>query len=402
YAARESGRELQSLVWVGGGGCADDAAAANAHVRQRITMIKKKLVKCPVCGVKVREDRLERHKRKHTAHTFQAGVEYKQAQRDEGVAMIRTKVMKELAPGKFFALGFGDVVTSNLDGVIVSSFCAPNWVAGSAIEAISHKIGRDYLSTHWPNGQPGDVHVIDVSGQDRVQFDKLFVVFMNYLEPGYRHPYYPDQDTWLSMGLRNLETLLRQEKIGRVDITALGTQYGGLGRKDAFEMLAQGAVNLFSKLPKLDLIRVTTNDLDTFIDFFEALYKIPAWNLSAPLEQGLIETIRNVDFRKDLDAIWSLLERGKCDTAISVCRTTLEKKVKGVYASHGWAYPGKLFNAVEWLKSQGILPLQIGTYFDVVRKLGNFTVHADATFAPTRRDAEIVFFLTLRVIEWSP
>ncbi|RME56754.1 hypothetical protein D6779_10045 [Candidatus Parcubacteria bacterium] len=45
YAARESGRELQSLVWVVGGGCAVTAAAAEPHV-SRHKLIKHKSTKC--------------------------------------------------------------------------------------------------------------------------------------------------------------------------------------------------------------------------------------------------------------------------------------------------------------------------------------------------------------------
>ena len=367
-------------------------------------MTKRRLVQCPVCGVKVREDRLEKHKLKHGADVQQRRRAHNRGRsEDQDGVMIRTKVMKELAPGKFLALGFGDVAASNLDGVIVSSFLKPVWVEGSAIKAIARSVGEDYLSMHWPvDRKPGSAHVIDVSAQPGVQFDKLFIVFMNYAASRYRHPNFPDQNAWLSMGLRNLQALLEREGVKRVDITALGTQYGGLGHKAAFEMLSEWTVNLFSRSPEMDLIRITTTNLDAFIDFFEILYKMPAWNLSPSIGEDFIGTVTRVDFGEDLNLIGSLLERGGYDLAISACRTTIEKKVKEVYSLYGWVYPGGLFNAVEKLRSKGVLPVQIGAYFDVVRKLGNFTVHADVTFTPTRRDAEIVFSLTLRIIEWQP
>lgn len=254
------------------------------------------------------------------------------------------------------------------------------------------------------DADPGSVWVIDVSDRPGVQFKKLFVIFMNYVEMGKRYSDSLNQNTWLSMGLRKVQTLLQQEGVKRVDITALGAQYGGLRRKDALDLTFQWTIRLFSESPQVDLIRVTTTDFDTFIDFFEALCEMPAWRSSPPLRENLIKAEVNVDtvFEKDLESIQGLLEQGNYAPVISMCRTMIEKKVKSIYKSLGWQYPGKLFNAIEGLRSKGVLPVQIDAYFDVVRKLGNFTVHADPTFVPTRRDTELVLYLTLGVIEWQP
>lgn len=370
--------------------------------------MSEELVECPICGAKVKKGNLAKHKRKVHGSRSRMRRFDSYGQRRSHIAgfptRIRTKILREITPGKFLALGFGDIATSNLDGVIVSSFTLPYFRKGSAIGAIARIVGGDCLRRQWDDkSNPGDVIVIDLSQCSHSLNFVLFVVVMENKESGYRHPYYSGQETWLAMGLGKVADELLRHRIARVDVTAMGTQSGGIGNRDAFSLVSRWTLDIFSKVNVLDLVRITTLDLDTFIDLYDALYKLPEWHDATNVGEDIAQRVaRGMGvFSKDVAATLQALEMGSFAGAITLCRTMAERKVKDVYRQYSLSYPGNFFNAVKELKNRGKLPPPVGVYFDTIRKLGNFATHGDQTFTPTRKDAEIIVSLTLRILEWN-
>lgn len=370
---------------------------------------KQHLAKCPICGAFVREDRLKFHIEKQ--HQRESGMRNSELSRPpykqpELSSVVKTKLARETQPGKFIALGYGDVSASQLQLVVISSFLERYFAPDSAIGSIATKLGKDYLLQHWPaNGEPGDAILLDLSARSSgVRFKYLVVLFTGHYEPRLPADLSIGRDIWLQMqiGLSNLNSIINNlNMVNSIDITALGTQYGGIERQKVFEIISRWALGLFELAPSVNLVRMTSNDIDTFVDFFEALYKLPNWQSSNSLGKDIshLLSVNSGQFANDIQTVVQTLGSNPA-AAISWCRTIIERVVKEIYAQKAKQYPGNLSVAVDGLKSIVTLPPQFHAYLDVVRRLGNFATHSDDLFTPSLKDAEIILSLALRVIDY--
>ncbi len=319
--------------------------------------------------------------------------------------VVKTKLLREIRPGRFLGLGFGDIAATDLQLVIVSSFLEFYFARESAVGAISQRLGEHYLRSQWPKAaSPGDVvvydHVKDRARNAGVNFDYLVVLFTGYYEP---RPYNLPSDStlWLNLGLSNVSKHLQLLQPASVDLTALGTQFARIERTKAFNIIAKWALGIFDKVSTVNLIRITSNDLDTFVDLFEALYEIPGWKASSSVG-GDLQSLLSTDlgpYGRNVQTVLHNLDHNPV-TAIAWCRTTLESVVRDIYKHKSRPYPASLHEAIGGLKAISALPEQLYTYLDVVRKLGNLAVHKPSALQPSEKDAEIVLSLTLRVIQY--
>lgn len=363
------------------------------------------LVKCPICGVSVREERLESHLTKqHRSDIVMKRSDSLQTPYKQPITPnhIRTKLVREIKPGKFIALGYGDISSSELQVVVISSFLERHFTPDSAIGSIDSKLGREFLFNNWPTDkQPGDTIVL-FPHQSGINFKYLIILFTGYFEPRRLDDLNGGIDTWLPIGLSNVSANIGNlGSVNSIDVTALGTQYGGIERQKAFGIISEWALRLFEIVPSVNLIRMTANDIDTFVDFFESLYKLPDWQSSNSLGESISSLLSaNLGhFANDVKTVLDSL-RNNPPAAISWCRTIIERVVKEIYAQAKKQYPGNLSGAIDGLKSIVTFPPQFHAYLDVVRRLGNFTIHSDDLFEPSEKDAEIILSLTLRIIDY--
>lgn len=314
--------------------------------------------------------------------------------------VIRTKLIVELSPGRFFSLGFGDIINSEANVVCVSSF----------IDEIAQTL--DYFSdvgALWgveTSQRPGEV-----SYDKKIKAGYPYLLDLPKAEYGFRRLLVickgtrgqPPQAVLgnIQIGLaRSISVIGRLEAGLQIDSTAMGVGIsgGGIDSKSSFDLLLEWITELFSKCKNVDHVRLVSNVPDTFVDLFESLHKFKSIALSSEL--SLTATINPEsygEFGKDVAAAIHL-SRSNPKQAIVICRTIIESVVRKLCYKHLKKPPTKLYGDIADLRSRNIIPEFIFSYLQTCRVLGNFSNHMD--FAPAERDAEAVTLLALRVVEW--
>ena len=313
---------------------------------------------------------------------------------------IKTKLLFEYKQGQLIGLGFGDIVHSDAEIVIISAFRTNEFVPNSAIGSINallekytHIKLRNYIDDELKNN---GYKLIDFSSL-KLSFKKLLIIDMGD----------PELDDSIAIGLEsgyilnNIRRGLDKAKIElsrynsyfTIDITALGTRFGGIRRKECFDLLINWASDLFNSTAKISLLRFIAYDLDTFVDFFESVYRLQKIK---PENEITFSTVHNFDnllqFKPELTSALRDLDEHPRGVIIT-CRTIIETIVKKRLANNTI----RLSDGIALLKNY--CPPNIYNYLTTCRILGNFSNH-DPNFIPTRRDAEGILILTIRIVEW--
>lgn len=315
-------------------------------------------------------------------------------------SLINTKLLFEYKVGHLIGLGFGDIINSNADLLVVSAFDIPSFTPNSSIGSLNELLKKNSLASieetiNESFGKEG-FQLFDYS-ESSLPFKKILLVCM-----GSRQSFKTESaESLAGIVLNNLKQnlekariLLSKEKSAfTVDITALGTRYGGLRRKESFDMLINWAADLFSSTNKVTLLRYVAYDLDTFVDFFESIYRLQKMKPENELIFSATYDVDNLSvYKGDIkSALRNLDENPK--GVIITCRSIIESIVKTRVNDTTI----RLVDGIKLLKET--CPPNIYSYLTTCRILGNFSNH-DTNFIPTRRDAEGILLLTLRIVEW--
>lgn len=313
---------------------------------------------------------------------------------------IKTKLIFEYKTGHLVGLGFGNIVNSDSDILIISAFDIPSFIANSSIGSVNDflirnssinlesQISKDFAKEGY--------QLIDISSEG-LNFKKILLICM-----GKRELFkMDDKAEFADMVINNLRggldksrVLLSKEPVPfTIDITALGTRYGGIRRKESFDILINWATDLINQCPKITFLRFVAFDLDTFVDFFESLYRLQK-----------IKPGNELAFSASYDPETFSIFKGEISSALKnlddnprgviiTCRSVIESIVKSRIKNTSL----KLVEGINLLKETA--PPNIYSYLTTCRLLGNFSNH-DSNFVPTRRDAEGILLLTLRIVEW--
>jgi hypothetical protein len=342
------------------------------------------------------------------------------------VKTIQTKALFNVTSGQFLGLGYGSIADSTADGVCVSAFSARRFSANTAIGAIDRLFAEGELAKAWHAGKPspGCCTLLETekirprAGAPANMRHVLIVCMGEYgaLLGG------SDVGTLIKQGLQSAAELLRERPgITQLDLTALGTQYGGVAKREVFDWVADWTQKLFQVAPTLNAVRFVANDIDTFIELFEAIQRLQNWRgkdlrLAGTAEssnsQILQRALREIEIvttpetagayeaiKKDISSAARLLDHNP-KAVLLLCRAVVEAIVHKLCDTRLASAGGSFYEDVQRLNQSKVIPTQINSFLHTCRVLGNFANHNYEDFDPTFRDAELVMLLTLRVSEW--
>lgn len=315
--------------------------------------------------------------------------------------LIHTKLIVEVYPAKFLSLGFGNIAQSQADVVCISSFRKTGFTTNSAIGAISRALGPGVLRRQLDVAEQTNEPCSLVDLRDlRTPFKQLLVVWMGTVKQFLQHD---NAEEFVRFGLLGALSKLRTfETPTQIDITALGSQYGGLNRRHVFDLLVSWAAELFNQCPTVNHLRLVSYDLDTFVDFYEALHRLKNMKgkeigLVCALDYGTYGT-----FSQEITSAAQLLDQNPKQVLV-ICRMIVEQVIYRLCEERLPERHPKLVENIKALYDHKHLPPQINSFLHTCRVVGNFAVHPSSNgeqFNPSRRDAEAVMLLTLRIVEW--
>jgi hypothetical protein len=201
-------------------------------------------------------------------------------------SFIQTKLLYEYKPAQLIGLGFGSIVHSDADLLVLSAFSRPSFASNSTIGAVNDYLKATSAISLEEKLKPEFVNeglqLIDLMGEN-LNFKKILVISM-----GKRDLFKMEDKSQLAdivinnlkIGLQKAKTILSKEPLlNTIDVTAFGTTYGGVRRKESFDLLTNWATDLFDDVYKVSLVRYIAYDLDTFVDFFESIYRLKKFKL---------------------------------------------------------------------------------------------------------------------------
>src|ERR1051325_862663 len=196
---------------------------------------------------------------------------------------IRTKILFNITSSQFLGLGFGSISDSTADAVCVSAFSERRFAANSAIGAIDRLFAQGALSQIWKTAdrRPGSCSLIEISklptrlgALPRMHY--LLIISMGEYDSFLGGD---NVSTLIQTGLCRATELLRDRpEITQLDLTALATQYGGLAKRQVFDLVAGWTQKVFQFAPTLNAVRFVANDVDTFIELFETICRLQNWS----------------------------------------------------------------------------------------------------------------------------
>lgn len=311
--------------------------------------------------------------------------------------MIHTKLLVEAQTAKFLSLGYGDISRSEADIVCVSHFRNSWFTPNSSIGAVDRALGEGVLARLLEDAEraSGNCALVDLRERG-TPFKHLLVVWMGTWEEWVQRQ---SAEEAIRFGLQAALSKLRKlEAPVQIDITALGTQYGGLQRRRIFDLLVSWGADLFNHCPAVSHLRMVAYDLDTFVDFFEALHRLKHLAGRELVFGEAIDCRRYGRFEADLATAIGILDQNPKQVLV-ICRTIVEAAIWRLCQEKLGRKPTGLFEDTKDLYARGFLPENINSFLHTCRVLGNFANHEGA-FQPSRRDAEAVMLLTLRIVEW--
>ena len=153
------------------------------------------------------------------------------------------------------------------------------------------------------------------------------------------------------------------------------------------------SVDVLDRAITLQTVRFIAFDIDTFIDFYESLFNRQQVQR---IERRQFTEIEFREFGEHADQVSAALSSLQNDprSVITICRNIIERIAK----YHSPVPYLKLYEVINSLKDR--VPGSIYSYLTTCRILGNFANHDFQDFYPSRRDAEAVLLLTVRIVEW--
>ncbi len=312
---------------------------------------------------------------------------------------IQTKLLFEYKKGQLLGLGFGNIVNSDADIICISAFDKPSFKLNSSIGELNEYLVKNFnysIEEKLNNGlKPGTSILLTIPNTDKKK--KVLVLCMGLRSLAKEN----DKDYLASHVLNSLKVALEKAKIlllnepdkFSIDVTALGTKYGGIRRKESFDLLINWASDLFQYNKKVSLLRFIAYDLDTFIDFYESIYRLQKIRPEDELIFSATYNLENFEhFKGDINTALRSLDDNPRGVIIT-CRSIIEMIVKTI-TNQPFI---KLADGIHILKES--IPPNVFSYLTTCRVIGNFSNH-DPNFQPTRRDAEGILLLTFRIVEW--
>jgi hypothetical protein len=310
--------------------------------------------------------------------------------------LIKTKMLYEPKQGHLLSLGFGNVVRSEADVIYLSAFNNDAFTRTSAIGALADVIGYEQMLRFWPDDDisAGGCKFVDLQGYG-LGFKYLMLISMGC----HRSDGILQTANLIQKGLQLSSAHLRSLTSDlQVDVVALGTQFGQLDRRHCFDILTQWTEGIFVTASNVQHLRFVAYDLDTFVDFYDALHR----------QKNLVQQELSLDtqialkqygaFDRDVQTALKTLSINPLQVIV-ICRTIAEKVARQLYVRHFKVSCPTLFEAINTLHESKHLPGSIFSYLHTCRVLGNFSNHA-SDFDPSPKDAQGVMFLTLRIVEW--
>lgn len=314
--------------------------------------------------------------------------------------LISTKLVYEIRKGKFLSLAVGDIRYSEADVVVVSTFTKASLVRNSAIGAVNEHF-RSVVNSGSINSLlsrsfgGGSAELIDMRKYN-LGFKRLLVIGMGGLELlkyGVR-----DANLILTENIRNglkrsLKILSELKEDIQLDAAILGTQYGDVKSRNAFDILSDWSTRLL-KIKNIKGVRFVAFDIDVYTDFFEALYRMK--NFDPDDRVNLTDKHRKEGFGgfdTDVNAARESIVKNPTNTFL-LCRRIIEQIAFRICPQPAHS---TLNDAISRIRDQ--VPPHIHTYFNTCRILGNHANHTQA-FKPSPKDSEIILELTLRIVIW--
>jgi len=313
---------------------------------------------------------------------------------------IETKLLHEISPGRILSLGFGDIAQSEADMVCVSAYAERGFTRRSAVGAVSERIGYGTLERRWcrVEGPASHCELVEVEYAAGAGF--RYVLMINMGEPlRDREQRQQSVSNNLKVGLQSAVSKINS--VGRplqLDVSAMGVQFGHVDRHKSFDLLSEWALALFDSCPMVSHVRLVAYDLDTFVDFFEALHRLKKLPQTSMALSGPINTSDYRDFKPDLDVAVNAMNTNNAKQVLVICRTVVEGVVRRMVQARLQRAASTLFGDTNELRDKGVIPSFIHSYLHTCRVVGNFANHTN--FAPSAKDAQAVMFLTLRIVEW--
>ena len=187
---------------------------------------------------------------------------------------IRTKLLFEAQPAaRFLSLGFGNIGNSEADVICVASFIDDinELVELNAIIFDSFSKNINESNEDKDRIHAGHCYLFDWS--DDLNRHKSLLIICK----GNRKQSSSDIETNIKLGLSRTIPLIKTMKIGlQIDVTAMGVgaKYGDIHVRESFDFLVSWVIYLFSACDNIDNVRFVSHNPDTFVDFFEGLYRI--------------------------------------------------------------------------------------------------------------------------------
>lgn len=315
---------------------------------------------------------------------------------------IETKLLHEISPGRILSLGFGDIAQSEADMVCVSAYAEREFTPRSAVGAVSERIGDGTLERRWCQAErpAGDCEIVEVENSVGAGF--RYVLVINMGEPlRDREQRQHSVSNNLKVGLQSAVSKINsvgRPLVGQLDVSAMGVQFGHVDSHKSFDLLSEWALALFDSCPKVSHVRLVAYDLDTFVDFFEALHRLKKLPQTSMGLSGPINTSDYRDFQSDLDVAVNAMNTNNARQVLVVCRTIVEGVVRRMVQTKLQRETSTLFDDTNELRDKGVVSPYIHSYLHTCRVVGNFANHTN--FAPSAKDAQAVMFLTLRIVEW--
>jgi hypothetical protein len=177
-------------------------------------------------------------------------------------------------------------------------------------------------------------------------FAKVLVVWMGMRDRGRRDEHAGAAiQTGLSSAIVRLGEL---ETPTQLDVTALECQYGGLHRRESFDHLILWSLELFEQCPKISHVRLVANDSDTFVDFFEALYRLKGVIGKQVTLGSTVVPANYGQFGPEVASASQLLDQNPKQVLV-ICRTIVEQVINSLAKMHLSCHPGTLFSGIQTL-----------------------------------------------------
>jgi len=210
---------------------------------------------------------------------------------------IRTKLVYEVQPSRFLSIGFGNISKSEADIICLSSFT--DELITSQYQMVDHSIGGQSYNIQDTPIQSGHCYLFDWA--DNSLYNRKLLI----IAKGNRNQSTDSLILNIKMGLtRSIQIINKVKDELKIDITALGVgiKHGDIHRKESFDILADWVLNIFTQCKNISQIRFVSQNIDTFVDFFEALHRIKSYTTASSVQSSCDRNIQ-IKYNETIDTL---------------------------------------------------------------------------------------------------